>query len=219
MSRLSRRALLIGAFAFVGSPAEAQDALYSDHPRYVNPSLLPPIESKRHYPIRPVNPRNIKAQFRRQEVTYEEGDDPSTIVVDPTNRYLYHVHENARATRYGVGVGRQRFEWSGDAVVGLKRRWPRWVPPADMVDRDEYAAEWANGMPGGPRNPLGARALYLYQDGVDTLYRIHGTNEPSSIGKAMSSGCIRMLNEDIAFLYDLVEIGTPVAVLPSGDEY
>jgi lipoprotein-anchoring transpeptidase ErfK/SrfK len=100
-------------------------------------------------------------------------------------------------------------------VIGMKRRWPRWVPPPEMIDRDERAAQWPNGMPGGPNNPLGARALYLYQGDVDTLYRIHGTNEPSSIGKAVSSGCIRMLNEDVASLYDKVKIGTPVTVLPA----
>src|SRR4029078_5007011 len=131
----------------------------------------------------------------------------------PGHRFLYHTGEVGRATRFGVGVGRQGFQWSGDAVIGMKRRWPRWVPPAEMVDRDKKAALWVNGMPGGYDNPLGARAFYLYQNGVDTLYRIHGTNEPLSIGKAASSGCIRMLNEDIAFLYDQVEVGTPVTVL------
>jgi lipoprotein-anchoring transpeptidase ErfK/SrfK len=114
-------------------------------------------------------------------------------------------------------VGRSGFAWSGAAVVGMKRRWPRWVPPEDMIYRDEKAAKWMNGMPGGPENPLGARALYLHSNGEDTLYRIHGTNEPRSIGKAMSSGCIRMLNENVDELYLRVEIGTPVTVLPPKD--
>ena len=100
----------------------------------------------------------------------------------------------------------------------MKRRWPRWVPPRSMVDRDPNALRWVNGQPGGPDNPLGARALYLFANGADTLYRIHGTNEPQSIGKAVSSGCIRLLNEDIAHLFDLVEIGTPVIVRASHDE-
>ena len=104
---------------------------------------------------------------------------------------------------------------SGEAKIGLKRRWPRWLPPEEMVVRDKNAAKWANGMPGGPENPLGARALYLYANGEDTLYRIHGTNDPSSIGKAMSSGCIRMLNQDIADLYLRVPVGSKVVVLPS----
>jgi lipoprotein-anchoring transpeptidase ErfK/SrfK len=116
-----------------------------------------------------------------------------------------------------VGVGREGFAWSGNAVVGMRRKWPRWIPPESMVERDVHAQKWANGMPGGPDNPLGARALYLFANNNDTLYRIHGTNEPASIGKAMSSGCIRMLNEDIVDLFDRVKIGTPVKVLGSND--
>ena len=140
---------------------------------------------------------------------------PGTLVVDPDNRFLYHVLAYGSAVRYGVGVGRAGFAWAGDAEIGMKRRWPRWVPPREMVDRDERARKWVNGQPGGPDNPLGARALYLYANGQDTLYRIHGTNEPQSIGKAMSSGCIRMLNQDIAELYDNVIVGTPVIVRAS----
>ena len=114
--------------------------------------------------------------------------------------------------RYGVGVGRDGFAWSGNAEIRMKRRWPRWVPPKEMVARDERAAKWANGQPGGPGNPLGARALYLFSGGKDTLYRIHGTFEPESIGKSVSSGCIRMLNEDVAHLFEQVAIGTQVIV-------
>jgi lipoprotein-anchoring transpeptidase ErfK/SrfK len=115
--------------------------------------------------------------------------------------------------RYGIGVGRQGFSWSGEARIQHKAKWPRWTPPASMVKRDKFAAKWAQGMPGGPKNPLGARALYLFQGGVDTLYRIHGTFVPSSIGKAVSSGCIRMLNVDVADLYERVSLGTRVIVL------
>ena len=99
----------------------------------------------------------------------------------------------------------------------MKRRWPRWLPPREMIERDKKAAKWPNGQPGGPENPLGARALYLYQGGADTLYRIHGTNDPKSIGKAMSSGCVRLLNQDIADLFDRVPVGTRVVVLPSSE--
>ena len=120
-----------------------------------------------------------------------------------------------RRSRYGVGVGRAGFAWSGAATVGMKRRWPRWVPPRAMVDRDPKARKWMNGQPGGPDNPLGARALYLFADGRDTLYRIHGTNEPHTIGKAVSSGCIRMLNQDVAELFERVMPGTIVQVRPS----
>ena len=148
-------------------------------------------------------------------VEFEGPEQPGTIVVDPDNRFLYHVLAYGSAMRYGVGVGRAGFAWAGDAQIGMKRRWPRWVPPREMVDRDPRARKWVNGQPGGPENPLGARALYLYAGGQDTMYRIHGTNEPNSIGKAMSSGCIRMLNQDIAELYDNVIVGTPVVVRAS----
>lgn len=181
-----------------------------------DPAKLPPEESEADFVIEAVNPEIIAEEYRRQEVPFDEPVEPGTIIVDPANRFLYHVLEPGRAMRYGVGVGKQGFEWSGSATVGMKRRWPRWVPPHDMVSRNKLAKKWANGMPGGPDNPLGARALYLFENSADTLYRIHGTIEPESIGKAASSGCIRMLNEDIVSLYDRVEVGTPVIVRPAG---
>lgn len=154
-------------------------------------------------------------QYRRQLVDDPTGAAPGTIVVDPANRYLYLVEEGGKALRYGVGVGKAGMEWSGSARVAYKREWPRWTPTVDMIARDpKRYAPWANGMDGGEGNPLGARALYLFEGGKDTLYRIHGTNEPASIGKAMSSGCIRMMNDDVIDLYDRVPTGTPVIVLP-----
>lgn len=157
----------------------------------------------------------IPASFRRREVAYDGNEKPGTIIVDATNRYLYLILTDSKALRYGVGVGRAGFVWSGRAVIRRKAKWPKWTPPAEMVERDEEAAKWANGMPGGPNNPLGARALYLFQGNVDTLYRIHGTFQASSIGKAVSSGCIRLLNADVADLYERVPIGTTVVVLAS----
>ena len=159
--------------------------------------------------------RQVPRKYRRRTVRYSGNQTPGTIVVDTPNRFLYLVIPGAEAIRYGIGVGRQGFSWSGTAVIRRKAKWPTWTPPPKMVERDEFAAKWADGMPGGPRNPLGARALYLYQSNVDTLYRIHGTIVPSSIGKAVSSGCIRMLNTDVADLYDRVTIGTRVVVLQS----
>ena len=139
---------------------------------------------------------------------------PGTIVVDTANRYLYLVRENGRALRYGIGVGADGMKWAGRAQVGRKAEWPRWTPTAAMIKRDpERNRPWANGMPPGLTNPLGPRALYLFQDGRDTLYRIHGTTEPDTIGAAVSSGCIRMLNQDILDLYSRVPVGTPVVVL------
>ena len=148
-------------------------------------------------------------------VEFSGEEERGSLVVDPEHHFLYHVFAYGQARRYGVGVGRAGFAWAGNAVIGMKRRWPRWVPPRQMVDRDPNARRWVNGQPGGPSNPLGARALYLFADGRDTLYRIHGTNEPRSIGKAVSSGCIRMLNEDVAELFDAVQIGTKVVVRAS----
>ncbi len=214
-----RRDLLAAAAVFMGLGSSVKsfaNALYGgEDEEYFDPALLPPAQSEIDFPIERTNLRLIKKRFRRQIVDYEGVETVGTIIVDPDNRYLYYVIEQGQAIRYGVGVGRAGFAWSGSATVGMKRRWPRWVPPRTMVDRDANARRWINGQPGGPDNPLGARALYLFSNGADTLYRIHGTNEPRSIGKAVSSGCIRLLNEDIAHLYDLVEIGTPVIVRAS----
>ncbi|WP_244489271.1 L,D-transpeptidase [Fulvimarina pelagi] len=139
-------------------------------------------------------------------------------MVDPDEKYLYLVQEGGQALRYGIGVGRQGFSWSGSARVQYKKQWPTWTPPREMIERqpelEPYSA--ANGgMPPGLSNPLGARALYLFQDGVDTLYRIHGSPEANSIGRAVSSGCIRLLNHEIIDLYSRVPDGTLVKVRPS----
>lgn len=165
------------------------------------------------FPIPEVDLSKIPEQFRRQVVAYNGTEFPGTIVVDTKERHLYKVLADRQAIRYGVGVGREGFLWSGKAAIGAKQMWPRWNPPPEMVARDPNAAKWANGQPGGPANPLGARALYLYQDGKDTLFRIHGTNAPKSIGKAMSSGCIRMLNQDVVEVYRITPVGSPVVVL------
>jgi lipoprotein-anchoring transpeptidase ErfK/SrfK len=155
----------------------------------------------------------VPESYRRQEVSYLTDHAPGTVVVDTSQRFLYLVLGQGRALRYGIGVGREGFQWGGRAEIGRKAPWPRWTPPKAMVARDAFAAKWAKGMPGGPRNPLGARALYLFANGVDTLFRIHGTNQPDSIGRAVSSGCVRMLNADIIDLYERVGTGTKVVVL------
>ena len=149
----------------------------------------------------------------RKIVEYSGVERPGTIVVDTSKRTLFYVLPEGRAISYGVGVGREGFTWSGVARVGRKAEWPRWIPPAEMVARDPLAAQFADGMPGGRNNPLGARALYLFQGSEDTLFRIHGTREPWTIGHAVSSGCIRMLNREVIDLYQRVEIGTKVIVL------
>ena len=163
--------------------------------------------------VPPVDISTIPVQFRRQIVRDPTGEAPGTIVVDPGQRQLYLVLADGRARRYGIGVGREGFAWNGSATIQMKREWPKWYPPVEMQARDERARQFADGMEGGTDNPLGARAMYLFQNGRDTLFRIHGTNEPNSIGRAVSSGCIRMLNADVIDLYDRVPIGTKVVVL------
>ncbi len=144
---------------------------------------------------------------------YPTTESAGTIIVDPRSRFLYLVVENGRAIRYGVGVGEAGMEFRGTATVQEKKEWPRWTPTPAMIRREpaRYAG-WAKGMDGGSQNPLGARALYLFKNGKDTLYHIHGTTEPDSIGKAVSSGCIRMLNQDIIDLYNRVPKGAKVVV-------
>ena len=148
-----------------------------------------------------------------EQVYFDNYEQPGTIIVDTGRRALFYTLSDSEAIRYGVAVGKDGFSWSGIAQIGRKTEWPRWTPPTSMIRRKPELAKFANGMPGGPENPLGARALYLFANGRDTLFRIHGTNEPQSIGSAASSGCIRMLNEEVTELYDRVFIGTKVIVL------
>lgn len=151
----------------------------------------------------------IPSQFRRQTIRYSSDEKVGTIIIDTHQRYLYLIGEDGQAMRYGVGVGRAGFEWKGTATIKRKTKWPSWYPPASMRKRQP---ELPVHMAGGIDNPLGARALYLYQGGLDTLYRIHGTNQPWSIGKALSSGCVRMLNNDVEDLYERVKMGATVKV-------
>ena len=152
------------------------------------------------------------------------SEAPGTIIVDPRSRYLYLVEGNGTALRYGVGVGRQGFAWSGTATINSKQEWPDWYPPKEMFDRQPELMEQMGelpggpGMAGGPGNPLGARALYLWQGNKDTLYRIHGTFEPWTIGTNASSGCIRMINQDVIDLYERVPLGAKVIVLSTGPD-
>jgi lipoprotein-anchoring transpeptidase ErfK/SrfK len=171
------------------------------------------LASEEPFPVSEEQIRQVPQKFRRRTVYVSLDYPPGTIVIDTASKYLYLVLKGGKAMRYGIGVGRQGFSWAGTATIRRKAKWPTWTPPAAMVARDEFAAKWAGGMPGGPANPLGARALYLYKGNRDTLYRIHGTTVPSSIGKAVSSGCIRMLNADVADLYERVPVGTEVVVL------
>ncbi len=167
------------------------------------------------YTNTPVTPDGLNPAFARREVQTPGHIKaaPGTIVVDTPNRYLYLVEAGGKSMRYGIGVGREGFAWAGEATIQAKAAWPTWTPPPEMLARDPSSRPWAKGMPGGPENPLGARAMYLYKDGKDTLYRIHGTLEAWSIGQAVSSGCVRMLDQDVMDLYKRVPIGTKVVVM------
>ncbi len=190
---------------------------------FAPPSPSPESDAQRYgavpgepFRVPAVSLQKFDPQYRRQLVDYQTAEKPGTIIVDPKNRFLYLVLEGGKALRYGVGVGREGMAWSGTANVAYKREWPRWTPTQGMIARQpEKYRKWENGMEGGESNPLGARALYLFQGGKDTLYRIHGTNEPWSIGRNMSSGCIRMMNQDVIDLYRRVPSGGKVVVLPA----
>ncbi len=173
------------------------------------------------FPVAAVRLSDIDPAYLRQSVYYPSSEQPGTIVIDPGNHFLYLVQGGGRALRYGVGVGRQGFGWSGVANIHHKSEWPDWYPPKEMVARQPEIRRQLSelqgglGMRGGPGNPLGARALYLWQGDKDTLYRIHGTVEPWTIGKSVSSGCIRMINQDVIDLYKRITVGAKVVVLPS----
>ena len=147
----------------------------------------------------------LPVAFQRQAVFYRTNEPPGTIIVDTTERYLYLVQGNNRAIRYGIGVGREGFQWQGLLKITRKAEWPDWTPPPEMIQRQPYLPRF---MAGGPGNPMGARALYLGA----TIYRIHGTNQPHTIGSAVSSGCFRLVNDDVADLYQRVPVGTKVVV-------
>ncbi len=157
--------------------------------------------------------KEFDPKYLRQSVRYFSRHEPGTVVVDPGSKFLYLVQSGGTALRYGIGVGRAGFAWSGDATIRYKREWPKWFPPDEMIERDPKLEKYRDGQEGGPSNPIGARGLYLWQGNVDTLYRIHGTNQPRSIGTNASSGCIRMWQQDIIDLYDRVNVGAKVVVL------
>jgi lipoprotein-anchoring transpeptidase ErfK/SrfK len=185
----------------VQQPGQPQQGAADGRPMVL--SALPPEEQPESAPA------NLPPNLRRQEVNFATKEPPGTLIVDTPNTYLYYVLGNNRAVRYGVRVGRDGFTWTGVQKISRKAEWPDWHPPTEMIERQPYLPRF---MAGGPGNPLGARAMYL----GSTVYRIHGTNQPSTIGKFVSSGCIGMLNEDVSDLFDRVKVGTRVVVLPGG---
>jgi len=208
--RLGALLLSLAMAACVATTPPPQKTARRIDPTYI--AMYGPRPDEPH-PLPATDISEVDPRFLRREVAYNGSEEPGTIVVDTAARYLYLVRENGRALRYGIGVGKEGLAWSGRARVGRKATWPRWTPTAAMIKRDpERNAPWAAGMEGGLDNPLGARALYLYDGDRDMMYRIHGTTEPWSIGQAVSSGCIRMFNQDIIDLYSRVPVGSPVVV-------
>lgn len=155
----------------------------------------------------------VDPKWRRQIVVDPTGEKPGTIVVHLQERHLYWVQDGGDAVRYGVGIGRDGFVWSGRANIQYGRKWPTWTPPVEMIARKPELEKWRGGQPGGLENPLGARALYIFKDGVDTGFRVHGSPEWWSIGSAVSSGCVRMINQDVIDLYSRVSGKTPIVVI------
>ena len=202
-------ALAIGAVAFSNSAAAAPLPMF---PFILTPptaAVQPPVQSM---PQAQEEDRSVElpARLRRQVVAYPTREAPGTVIIDTPHTYLYLVLGGGQAMRYGIGVGRDGFTWSGTQTITKKAEWPDWTPPPEMIAREPYLPRH---MAGGPGNPLGARAMYL----GGTVYRIHGTNAPETIGTHVSSGCLRLTNEDVTDLYSRVSVGTKVIVLPMTD--
>lgn len=165
--------------------------------------------------------QKIDPKFYRQRVENRTGEPAGVVVVDVANRFLYVTEDAGTAMRYGIGIGRAGFTWSGEGVIQWRRKWPRWTPPPEMIARQPELRKYSyanGGQAPGPNNPLGSRALYIFQDGKDTLYRLHGTKDWRSIGNAVSSGCVRLINQDVIDLYERVPAKAPIVVWQQGDE-
>jgi lipoprotein-anchoring transpeptidase ErfK/SrfK len=210
LKRNSRRAAAFGALA-IGAIAISGSAAASPLPLF--PFILPPPVQSAQPPVQAAPSEDesaaveMPARLKRQIVSYSSREPAGTVIIDTPNTYLYYVLGGGQAIRYGIGVGRDGFTWSGVQSVTKKAEWPDWTPPPEMIARQPYLPRH---MAGGPGNPLGARAMYL----GGTVYRIHGTNAPETIGTHVSSGCIRLTNEDVADLYSRVNVGTRVIVMP-----
>lgn len=208
MSTCLAAALAIGTFAFSASATAAPLPLFPFFLQPLTEAAPPPVAVEPQDEERSAT--ELPARLRRQVVSYATREAPGTIIIDTPNTYLYLVLGNGQAMRYGIGVGRDGFTWSGTQTITRKAEWPAWTPPPEMIQRQPYLPRH---MAGGPGNPLGARAMYL----GGTIYRIHGTNAPETIGTHVSSGCLRLTNEDVTDLYSRVNVGTKVIVKPMTD--
>lgn len=214
---LARRQFLLGAGSLaalsLAGCATSSPRLENEVTR-VPPEVLAmygPLPNER-FPIPAARIDLVDPRYWRQAVSDPTGERPGTIVVDTPNRFLYLVGEGGTAMRYGVGIGRDGFSWGGRGTIAYKREWPTWTPPSEMIDRQPELEIYRHGMPPGLENPLGPRALYIFQNGKDTLYRLHGNMDARSIGQAVSSGCVRLLFHDVIDLYERVPSGAPIIV-------
>ena len=211
---LSRRSFLVGSAVGFGALGLAgcatSDALFLAEAA----KAYGPMPDEK-FPIPAVDISKVDPKYYRRTVSYESKEAPGTIVVDPSNFYVYRIEGGGSATRYGANVGRNGFLWNGDAYVGRKSEWATWTPPKEMIQRQPEAAKYARGMPGGLDNPLGARTLHLYQNGAYTLYTIYASSDPETIGKGITSGCVGLLSQDMIHLYARTPVKTKVIVLPA----
>lgn len=215
---IGRRALFAGAaslaaLSLAGCATSGTTTIATETPRIPDDvlSMYAALPDER-FPIPAARIDLVDPQYWRQIVPDPTGERPGTIVVDTANRFLYLVRDDGQALRYGVGIGRDGFAWSGRGVIEYKREWPTWTPPSEMIDRQPELEPYRHGMPPSLENPLGARALYIFKDGRDTIYRLHGATDARTIGKAISSGCVRLLNQDVIDLFERVPSGTPIVV-------
>jgi len=211
---LNRRSFLFGPAAGLGALALSGCAPTDAQLRAEAAKVYGPAPDEK-FPIPAVDVSKIDPKYFRKTVDYESFEEPGTIVIDPSKYYLYRIEGDGKATRYGANVSRPEFLWSGDAYVGRKAEWPVWTPPKEMIQRQPEAGKYASGMPGGLDNPLGARTLYLYQDGKYTLYTIYSTSDPDSIGTGVTSGCTGLLSQDMLDLYSRTPVKTKVVMLPA----
>lgn len=217
---LGRRQFLAGAGSLAtlflaGCATSGSSRLAEDATQAVPPDVLAMYAAlpNERFPIPRARIELVEPQFWRQVVSDPTGERPGTVVVDTAQRFLYLVQEDGMALRYGVGIGRDGFTWSGRGIIQYKREWPTWTPPAEMVARQPELEPYRNGMAPSLENPLGARALYIFKDGRDTIYRLHGATDERTIGKAISSGCVRLLNQDVIDLHARVPSGSPILVM------
>lgn len=211
---LDRRSFLLGSVVGLGALGLGGCVTSDGLSLAEAEKLYGPLPNEK-FPVPAADISKVDPKYYRRTVRYETKEAPGTIIVDPGNYYVYRVESDGNATRYGANVGREGFLWSGDAYVGRKAEWPTWTPPKEMIKRQPEAAKYAAGMPGGLDNPLGARTLYLYQNGAYTLYTLYSTSDPETIGTNLTSGCTGLLTQDMMDLYSRTPVKTKVVVLPA----